>query len=202
LRQIDVSGADIEVLHASEVVRCATSPPSLSGRNGIRPSASGFALSADGKAASFVSAGNSGAVMAGGFLILRKIHGVDRPAIAATIPTPHGPVVLVDAGANVESKPAHLLQFGYMGEAYSRMILGSPGRGVGVLSIGAEDSKGDGPHAGYVRTVPAHRTQFRGERRGAGLLRREGPMSFVCDGFVGNVAIKTMEGWRRPLASF
>src|SRR4030042_338750 len=83
-----------------------------------------------------------GAGGVGGFLIPKKIRGVDRPAIAATIPTPHGPVVLVDAGANVESKPAHLLQFGYMGEAYSRMILGIPRPRVGVVSIGAEDSKG------------------------------------------------------------
>jgi len=138
-REIDVSGADIQVLHASEVVEMCDVPAIALRKKRDSSIRVGLRLVADGKASSFVSAGNSGAVMAGGFLILKKIHGVDRPAIAATIPTPHGPVVLVDAGANVESKPAHLLQFGYMGEAYSRTILGIPRPRVGVVSIGEEE---------------------------------------------------------------
>ena len=174
LREIDVSGADIEVLHASEVVEMCDIPAIALRKKRDSSIRVGLRLVADGKAASFVSAGNSGAVMAGGFLILKKIQGVDRPAIAATIPTPHGPVVLVDAGRErrVQAGPPPAIRV----------------HGRGVLPDDPGDSpaarrrrqhrrggfEGDGPHAGYVRSVPAHRPQFRRERRGAGLLRREG----------------------------
>jgi glycerol-3-phosphate acyltransferase PlsX len=201
LRQIDVSGADIEVLHASEVVEMCEVPAIALRKKRDSSIRVGLRLVADGKASSFVSAGNSGAVMAGGFLILKKIHGVDRPAIAATIPTPHGPVVLVDAGANVESKPAHLLQFGYMGEAYSRTILGIPRPRVGVVSIGEEESKGT--DLTRVTSDLFRRTglNFVGNVEGRDFFAGKADV-FVCDGFVGNVAIKTMEGMATALGQF
>jgi glycerol-3-phosphate acyltransferase PlsX len=201
LREIDVSGADIEVLHASEVVEMCDIPAIALRKKRDSSIRVGLRLVADGKAASFVSAGNSGAVMAGGFLILKKIHGVDRPAIAATIPTPHGPVVLVDAGANVESKPAHLLQFGYMGEAYSRTILGIPRPRVGVVSIGAEESKGTDLTRDTCELFRRTGLNFVGNVEGRDFFAGKADV-FVCDGFVGNVAIKTMEGMATALGQF
>jgi glycerol-3-phosphate acyltransferase PlsX len=139
--------------------------------------------------------------MAGGLLILKKIHGVDRPAIAATIPTPHGPVVLVDAGANVDCKPAHLLQFGYMGEVYSRMILGIPRPRVGVVSIGEEDSKGTDLTRDTCELFRRTGLNFVGNVEGRDFFAGKADV-FVCDGFVGNVAIKTMEGMATALGQF
>ncbi|MBE0607535.1 MAG: phosphate acyltransferase PlsX, partial [Deltaproteobacteria bacterium] len=201
LRGIDVSGADIEVLHASEIVEMCDIPAIALRKKRDSSIRVGLRLVADGKASSFISAGNSGAVMAGGFLILKKIHGVDRPAIAATIPTPHGPVVLVDAGANVESKPAHLLQFGYMGEAYSRMILGIPRPRVGVVSIGTEDSKGTDLTRDTCELFRRTGLNFVGNVEGRDFFAGKADV-FVCDGFVGNVAIKTMEGMATALGQF
>src|SRR5512139_1534460 len=201
LRAADPAGADIDVVHASEIVEMGEVPVLALRKKRDSSIRVGLRLVADGKASSFVSAGNSGAVMAGGLLILKKIHGVDRPAIAATIPTPHGPVVLVDAGANVESKPAHLLQFGYMGEAYSRMILGIPRPRVGVVSIGAEDSKGTDLTRDTCDLFRRTGLNFVGNVEGRDFFAGKADV-FVCDGFVGNVALKTMEGMAQALGQF
>lgn len=201
LRGIDVSGADIEVVHASEVVEMCDVPGVALRKKRDSSIRVGLRLVAEGRAASFVSAGNSGAVMAGGLLILKKIRGVDRPAIAATIPTPHGPVVLIDAGANVDCKPAHLLQFGHMGEAYSRMILGVPRPRVGVISIGEEDSKGTDLTRETCDLFRRTGLNFVGNVEGRDFFAGKADV-FVCDGFVGNVAIKTMEGMATALGQF
>lgn len=201
LRASDVSGADIEVVHASEVVEMCDAPGIALRKKRDSSIHVGLRLVADGKASSFVSAGNSGAVMAGAFLILKKIHGVDRPAIAATIPTPHGPVVLIDAGANVDCKAAHLLQFGYMGEVYSRMILGVPRPRVGVVSIGEEDSKGTDLTRETSDMFRRTGLNFVGNVEGRDFFSGKADV-FVCDGFVGNVALKTMEGMAAALGQF
>src|SRR5512143_188957 len=133
----------VEVVHASEVVEMCDAPGVALRKKKDSSIRVGLNLVAEGKASSFMSAGNSGAVMAGALLILRKIPGIDRPAITATIPTPTGPIVLLDAGANVDCKPAHLFQFGCMGEAYARKMLGIAHPRVGIVSVGAEDSKGN-----------------------------------------------------------
>ena len=161
----------------------------------------GLSLVAEGKASSFMSAGNSGAVMAGALLVLRKIPGIERPAITATIPTPTGPIVLIDAGANVDCKPSHLFQFGIMGEAYARRILGIEHPRVGLVSIGAEESKGTDltrDTAALFRKTPV---QFVGNVEGRDFFLDKADV-FVCDGFVGNVALKTMEGMAEALGAF
>ena len=128
LRGIDVSGADIEVLHASEVVEMCEIPAIALRKKRDSSIRVGLRLVADGKASSFVSAGNSGAVMAGGLLILKKTHGVDRPAIAATIPTPHGPVVLIDpARTSSPSRPTFCSSGTWERRTPGRSS-GSPGR--------------------------------------------------------------------------
>ncbi len=201
LATLDASGADIEIVHASEVVEMCDVPGIALRKKKDSSIRVGLSLVAGGKAASFVSAGNSGAVMAGGLLILRKVRGVDRPAIAATIPTPHGPVVLIDAGANVDCKPAHLLQFGYMGEAYSRKILGIPRPRVAVVSIGEEDLKGSDLTRETCDLLRNTGLAFVGNAEGRDFFSGKADV-FVCDGFVGNVALKTMEGMAQAFAQF
>jgi len=201
LSTTDSSGADIEVVHASEIVEMCDVPGIALRKKRDSSIRVGLSLVAGGKAASFVSAGNSGAVMAGGLLILKKIRGVDRPAIAATIPTPHGPVVLIDAGANVDCKPAHLLQFGHMGEVYARRILGIPKPRVGVVSIGEEDSKGTDLTRDTCEFFRRSGLRFVGNVEGRDFFTGKADV-FVCDGFVGNVALKTMEGMAQALGQF
>jgi glycerol-3-phosphate acyltransferase PlsX len=201
LRAADSAGADIEVVHASEVVEMSEVPVLALRKKRDSSIRVGLTLVREGKAASFVSAGNSGAVMAGGLIIMKKIRGVDRPAITATIPTPHGPVVLIDAGANVDCKPAHLLQFGYMGEAYARKILGIPRPRVGVVSIGEEELKGTDLTRDTGELFRRTGLRFVGNVEGRDFFAGKADV-FVCDGFVGNVALKTMEGMAQALGQF
>jgi len=201
LRSLGVGGGRIEVVHASEVVEMCEVPGVAIRKKKHSSIRVGLNLVAEGNASAFVSAGNSGAVMAGALYVLRKIRGIDRPAITATIPTPSGPIVLIDAGANVGCKPAHLLQFGFMGDAYAKKILGISRPRIGLVSIGEEDSKG----TDLTRETGAlfRRTglNFVGNVEGRDFFIGKADV-FVCDGFVGNVALKTMEGMASALGQF
>ncbi|HZT92365.1 MAG TPA: phosphate acyltransferase PlsX [Gaiellaceae bacterium] len=154
---------------------------------------------ADGDAAAVVSAGNTGAMLAAGLLHLRRVPGVLRPAIAVPIPARAGPSVLVDAGANADARPEHLLQFAHMGSVFSREILGVRRPQVRLLSIGEEDEKGN------ALTLEAHRLMreddalsFAGNAESRDLLRGAADV-VVTDGFTGNVALKLVEGTIREL---
>jgi glycerol-3-phosphate acyltransferase PlsX len=201
LRSLGAGEETIEVVHASEVVEMCEVPGVAIRKKKHSSIRVGLNLVAEGDVSAFVSAGNSGAVMAGALYILRKIRGIDRPAITATIPTPTGPIVLIDAGANVGCKPAHLLQFGFMGDAYAKKILGIPHPRIGLVSIGEEDSKG----TDLTRETGAlfRRTglNFVGNVEGRDFFVGKADV-FVCDGFVGNVALKTMEGMASALGHF
>lgn len=195
------SGADgMEVQDAAEVVEMDEAPGVVRKKrdSSIRV---GLNLVAEGKASSFVSAGNSGAVMAGALLVLRKIRNVDRPAITATIPTPTGPIVLLDAGANVECRPDHLMQFGYMGEAYARKILGIPRPRVAIVSIGEEETKGTDLTRETAALIRKTDLLYVGNLEGRDFFADKADV-FVCDGFVGNVILKTMEGMATALVDF
>jgi len=195
------SGTDIEVVHASEVVEMCDIPGIALKKKRDSSIRVGLSLVAEGKANTFVSAGNSGAVMAGGLLILKKVPGIDRPAITANIPTPHGPIVLVDAGANVDCKPAHLLQFAFMGEAYARKFLGIPSPRVALVSIGEEDSKGTDLTRETCDLLRRTGLRFVGNAEGRDFFSGKADV-FVCDGFVGNVVVKTMEGLAMAFGPF
>ncbi|MBP2674795.1 MAG: fatty acid/phospholipid synthesis protein PlsX [Deltaproteobacteria bacterium] len=201
LAAVDSSGADIEIVHASEVVEMCELPGIALKKKKDSSIRVGISLVAEGKAHSFVSAGNSGAVMGGGLLILKKIQGIDRPAIAAAIPTPHGPVVLIDAGANVDCKPAHLVQFAFMGEAYARKFLGISDPRVAVVSIGEEDSKGTDLTRETCELLRQTGLRFVGNAEGRDFFSGKADV-FVCDGFVGNVVVKTMEGLAMAFGPF
>jgi glycerol-3-phosphate acyltransferase PlsX len=149
---------------------------------------------ADGRADAVVSAGNTGAMLAAGLFHLKRLPGVMRPAIAVTLPTRRGPCVLLDAGANADSRPEHLHQFGIMGAVFAEHILGIERPDVRLLSIGEEPTKGNEltleAHA-LLRDTPG--IDFRGNVEGRDLLRGAGDV-VVTDGFTGNVTLKLLEG--------
>ncbi|SEC07107.1 phosphate acyltransferase PlsX [Terriglobus roseus] len=158
----------------------------------------GLKLVREGKARGFVTAGNTGAAMATAKMVLGTLEGVDRPALATILPTQTGsPCVMLDVGANVDSDPKNLVQFALMGQIYAQNVLGIPKPRVGLLSIGEEDSKGN---ALTRETLPLLRAlegeqiyHFIGNVEGRDLFNGRCDV-VVCDGFVGNVAIKTTEG--------
>ena len=201
LAAADYSGTDIEIVHASEVVEMCDVPGVALKKKKDSSIRVGLTLVAEGKADTFVSAGNSGAVMVGGLLILKKVPGVDRPAITATIPSPHGPIVLIDVGANVDCKPAHLLQFAFMGEVYARKFLEIPNPRIAVVSIGEEDSKGTDVTRETCELIRKTGLRFVGNAEGRDFFTGKADV-FVCDGFVGNVAVKTMEGMAQAFGPF
>lgn len=201
LRSLGAGGERIEVAHASEVVEMCEVPGVAIRKKKHSSIRVGLNLVAEGHASAFVSAGNSGAVMAGALYILRKIRGIDRPAITATIPTPSGPIVLIDAGANVGCKPAHLLQFGFMGDAYAQKVLGIAHPRIGLVSIGEEESKGTDLTRETGLLFRRTGLNYVGNVEGRDFFNGKADV-FVCDGFVGNVALKTMEGMASALGHF
>jgi glycerol-3-phosphate acyltransferase PlsX len=149
---------------------------------------------AAGEADAVVSAGNTGAMLAAGLLHLRRLPGVMRPAIAVPIPARQGPSVLLDAGANADARPEHLLQFAHMGAVFSEEMLDVRNPEVRLLSIGEEDEKGN------QLTLDAHRllreddrVNFKGNAESRDLLRGAADV-VVADGFTGNIALKLLEG--------
>jgi len=146
-----------------------------------------------GEADAMVSAGNTGAVMAAALLGLGRIEGIDRPAIAAVLPTTLGRAILVDVGANVDCRPKHLLQFAVMGSVYAARVLGVPSPRVGVLSNGAEETKGNELVIRAAELLRASGLRFIGNVEGREFFDGTADV-VVCDGFVGNVALKFGEG--------
>ena len=148
----------------------------------------------DGQADAVVSAGNTGACMAVSKLVLGALSLVDRPAIAAVMPTARGrPVIMVDVGANVDCKPNHLVQFAIMGEIFSRQALAIPAPKVGLLSIGEEETKGNDLTKEVLSLLKNAPFQFVGNVEGRDIFKGEIDV-VVCDGFTGNVALKMSEG--------
>jgi glycerol-3-phosphate acyltransferase PlsX len=150
-------------------------------------------LVAAGEADALVSAGHTGATVVSARTAFGMIPGVDRPALAAVIPTETGSAVLVDAGASVECRPPHLVQFAVMGEAYARLVLGVERPRVGLLSIGEEPSKGNELTREAHRLLKAAPVGFIGNVEGREIYTGAADV-IVCDGFTGNVVLKTSEG--------
>jgi glycerol-3-phosphate acyltransferase PlsX len=148
----------------------------------------------DGKADGFLSAGNTGACMAIAKMVLGKVPGVDRPALSGVFPTHKGtPVVVVDVGANVDCEPQMLAQFGLMGEIYSRLVLKVKQPRVGLLSIGEEEHKGNALTRDTTPLLKELGFNFIGNVEGRDIFTGHTDV-IVCDGFVGNVALKVSEG--------
>src|SRR5436190_14661196 len=189
-----VKNLPIDVVHATEVIgmgeKAATAVRSKrdsSMRVGLR-------LVREGRAAGFVTAGNTGAAMATAKMVLGALPGVDRPALAAVFPTSAGKAaILLDVGANVDCKPQNLEQFAVMGEIYSRSIFGTRRPRVGLLSIGQEEGKGNDLTREAFPLLKQLPLNFIGNVEGRDLYNGKVDV-IVADGFVGNVALKTSEG--------
>jgi phosphate acyltransferase len=153
---------------------------------------------ADGEAQAVVSAGNTGAMLAAGLVLLRRVPGVRRPAIAVPIPARNGPSVLIDAGANADCRPEHLLQFATMGAVFAEEMLGIERPSVRLLSIGEEAEKGNQLTLEAHALLAASDLDFRGNAEGRDVLEGAADV-LVTDGFTGNVALKTVEGTIRTL---
>lgn len=148
----------------------------------------------EGRADGFVSAGNTGAIMATATMISERLKGIDRPALAATLPTIVGkPLVLIDVGANAICKPIHLLQFAMMGDVYARLILGVPSPAVGLMSIGEEQLKGTKLTREAFQLLRRSGLRFIGNIEGSAMYAGAADV-IVCDGFTGNVTLKVSEG--------
>jgi len=146
-----------------------------------------------GEAHGVVSAGNSGATVACGMFTIGRIKGVQRPALAGIMPTEKDPVILIDVGANVDSKPQHLFQFGIMADVFARYVIGKNAPSVGILSIGEEEGKGNAAVREAFDLLKKSRLRFIGNVEGRDIFTGEVDI-VVCDGFVGNVALKLSEG--------
>lgn len=191
----------IAIRHASEVV-AMDEPPALALRNkkdsSMRVAVNLVKL---GEADACVSAGNTGALMAISRFVLKMLPGIDRPAICAILPTANGHTHVLDLGANVDCGPEHLLQFGIMGASLVSAIEHKDRPTVGILNIGEEDIKGNDVVKRAAELLKDSGLNFVGNVEGDGIYKGEAEV-VVCDGFVGNVALKASEGLAQMMATF
>ncbi|HLZ52899.1 MAG TPA: phosphate acyltransferase PlsX [Verrucomicrobiae bacterium] len=182
----------VRVVHTSEVVEMEDKPASALRKKRDSSIARAAELVHEGKADALVSLGNTGGIFAAATFKVGRIPGVDRGCIATVIPRQGNEFVLLDAGANIECKPVHLAQFAVMGSIYSREILRRRNPRVGVLSIGREDSKGNELTLEAFKLCQRLDLNFIGNVEGHDLFKDHVDV-VVCDGFVGNIVLKTCE---------
>jgi glycerol-3-phosphate acyltransferase PlsX len=193
LKKRNCSDLPISIKHASQTVEMDDSPLTALRRKKDSSVRVAIDLVKSRNADSMVSAGNSGVVMATALYVLGKLPGVERPAIATIMPSSKDHFVLLDAGANVDCKPLHLYQFAIMGEAYARFILDIDKPKVGLLSIGEEDAKGNELTKEAFKLIKSSHVNFTGNIEGQDIFSGDADV-VVCDGFVGNIALKVSEG--------
>jgi glycerol-3-phosphate acyltransferase PlsX len=189
----DIDPARVRLVEADDVVTMAESPSAALRRKpraSIRVAAE---LVARGEASALFSAGHTGATVMAAHGAFGMLAGVDRPALAATIPTRSRPAVLLDVGASVECRPQHLLQFAVMGSVYARVGLGVESPRIGLLSIGEEATKGNELTREAHRLLKASPLAFVGNIEARHVYHGDADV-IVCDGFTGNVALKISEG--------
>jgi glycerol-3-phosphate acyltransferase PlsX len=182
----------IEIVHAEEVVGMdepAITPIRRKRRSSLRLCAE---LVREGRATAMVTAGNTGAAMIAAKMVIGTVAGVDRPALAAVLPNRNGRTVLLDVGANVNSKPIHLRQFAVMGHFYAQEVLGTGAPRIGLLSIGEEEGKGNDLTREVFRVLKTTGLNFIGNVEGSDVFNGAVDV-IVCDGFVGNVVLKSAE---------
>ena len=193
----------VEIVNAAEVVEICDDPATAFKQKKDSSLTVGLTMLRDGKADGFVCAGSTGALLAGATLVVKRIRGLRRAALAPTIPTAKGKAVLIDCGANAECTVEYLLQFAYLGSYYAQKVLGIASPRVGLLNIGAEESKGD-----ELRRETYHKLKEAGE---AGHLNFIGNIEakeamlgecdvIVADGYSGNIMLKTVEGTGKLLS--
>ena len=200
LARLGPADAGVDVRHASQVVSMAESPSHALRRKRDSSLRIAAELVRDGKASAFVSAGNTGAAMAISMFVIGVLRGVDRPAIAAVLPNLKKFTVLLDVGANVDPKPWHMFQFAVMGNVYARDILGLETPRVGLLSVGAEEGKGNELTKEAYDQLKESSLNFVGNVEGRDIYNGHCDV-VVTDGFTGNVALKISESLAEMLGA-
>jgi len=196
----DCRGLDIGIRHASEVVGMHDSASDAVRKKKDSSIRVAFELVRNGEAHAVVSAGNSGATMAAGMFVLKRIKGIDRPAIATVMPNLKDQTLVLDAGGNVDCKPLHLKQFAVMGAVYSRQILNKPSPRIGLLSNGTEEGKGNDLTRDSHELLKKTDLNYVGYVEGRDVYNGQADV-VVCDGFVGNVLLKVSEGLAEAIGS-
>jgi phosphate acyltransferase len=190
----------LSIRHATQVVGMAESPSQALRRKRDSSLRAAADLVKEGECHALVSAGNTGAAMAIGMFVLGLLPGVERPAIAAALPSLAGFTVLIDAGANVDPKPRHLFQFAVMGHVYSRDIIGKDNPRVGLLSVGEEEGKGNELVKDTFESLRGSSLNFIGNIEGRDIYNGRCDV-VVTDGFTGNVCLKISESLAEMLTS-
>ncbi|MFW5999201.1 MAG: phosphate acyltransferase PlsX [Halanaerobiaceae bacterium] len=185
----------VSIIEAEEIIGMNDSPSQVLKKKRNSSIVIGCQLVGEGDADAFISAGNTGAVMASGLFNTGRLEGIKRPSIATVFPARGGETLLLDAGANADCKPENLIQFAIMGQVYARQILGKENPSLGLLSIGEEKKKGN------KLTTETHELLYQDPRIENFIGNVEGRDIFsnicdiiICDGFVGNITLKTVEG--------
>ena len=193
----DIGPAKIEIVHTTEIIMMDESPvDAIRGKqdSSLVVMCKDGSKRAENPLEAVISAGNTGAFVAGSQMYLRRLDGVHRPGIAAAVPTFAGTVAIIDVGANIDPKPIHLAQYGVMGKVYAKRILGIENPRVALMNVGSEEQKGTSDlkqTREYLRAVPD--LNFVGYIEGRSLFEGEVDV-VVTDGIVGNVSIKLAEG--------
>ena len=192
LRKLGCNDSRIEIVHSTQVVDMSDRAWSAVRRKKDSSVSRAVDLVKHGQANAIVSAGHTGAAVAASMIKLRTLPGIYRPGIAAVLPTETNVFVLMDAGANIDARPEHLLQYAFMGSVYSSHVLGYKNPTVGLISLGEEDVKGNEMTKEVFKMLKRSSLNFVGNIEGRHLF--EDPVEVVvCDGFVGNVILKTCE---------
>ncbi len=198
--RLDAGRLDIEIRHASQVVGMAETPSVALRRKRDSSLRIAAELVRDGHASAFISAGNTGAAMAIAMFVIGVLRGIDRPAIAAVLPSLKRYTVLLDVGANVVPKPWHLFQYALMGHVYARGILGVERPRVGLLSVGEEEGKGNDLTKEAYDQLKESSLNFVGNVEGRDIYNGSCDV-VVTDGFTGNVALKISESLAEMLGA-
>jgi phosphate acyltransferase len=201
LKRLNFTDPRVEIFHASEVVDMKESAAKAVRHKKDASISRAVDLVKSGSADAVVSAGHTGAAVAASVLKLRTLKGIERPAVACVLPTKDKRFVLIDAGANPDSTPTNLLQFAIMGTVYCRHVLGHKEPSVGLMSIGEEDTKGNDITKEAFKLLKASGLQFDGNIEGHDLFSGVSEV-VVCDGFTGNVVLKTSEAIAHAIFSW
>lgn len=198
---MEIDSSRIEIINTEEVIG-NNEDPGLAIRSKKKSSmVTAMQLVRNGDADAVMSAGNTGALMAGGLLFLERLNGIKRPALMTVIPTFEGQgqgTVVLDIGANMDAKPEHLLHYALMGRIYAREVLGKENPSVALLNVGTEESKGNMQVKNAYRLIKANVADFIGNVEAKEIFHCAADV-LVCDGFVGNVLLKTIEGFARDV---
>src|SRR5271155_370107 len=201
LQRLDCKDPRVEIYHASEVVSMKESAAKAVHKKKDSSICRAVDLVKNGSAQAVVSAGHTGAAVAASVLKLRTLKGIERPAIVCLLPTESKVFVLIDAGANPDSTPENLVQFAIMGSVFSEHVLGYKNPSVALMSIGEEDMKGNDVTKEAFKLLKASNLNFRGNIEGHDLFERPSEV-VVCDGFTGNVVLKTSEAIAHAIFSW